>query len=86
MNAKRKGERGNLKLKFLSEENSSGRLDRNHHLPRLFHVDIKPIYDPLGFADARYVPSFDVWRYSNQSMFETFITSQDEVKVRQASK
>ncbi|KAI6219175.1 AMOP and von Willebrand factor and Sushi SCR CCP domain containing protein [Aphelenchoides fujianensis] len=57
------------------------RLDRNHQLPRLFQVDVKPIYDPLSFANPRYEPNFDPWMYSNYSLFESFLFSLEEVKV-----
>ncbi|KAI6179709.1 Protein mesh [Aphelenchoides besseyi] len=57
------------------------RLDRNHQLPKLFQADIKPIYDPLSFANPNYEPVFDPWLYSNYSVFESFLFSLQEVKV-----
>ncbi|ETN77108.1 hypothetical protein NECAME_11266, partial [Necator americanus] len=58
-----------------------GRLDRNLHIPSLFQPEYKPIYDPLSFADDRYIPLFDPWHHSDYSSWSGLIFSREEVKV-----
>uniref|UniRef100_A0A1I7XEQ3 Sushi domain-containing protein n=1 Tax=Heterorhabditis bacteriophora TaxID=37862 RepID=A0A1I7XEQ3_HETBA len=58
-----------------------GRLDQNLHIPSLFQSEHKPIYDPLSFADIRYMPVFDPWLRSNYTNWEDLVFSKEEVKV-----
>ncbi|KAH7726583.1 Protein K03H1.5 [Aphelenchoides avenae] len=57
------------------------RLDRNLQVPKMFQSEHKPIFDPLSFANQRYEPVFDIWRYGNLSVFASFVFSLEEVKV-----
>lgn len=56
-------------------------MDRNLHLPKLFQTEHKPIYNPLNFANTKYVPIFDPWTNTNYTQFEMFVYTREEVRV-----
>ncbi len=56
------------------------RVDGQTH-PLLFQVDKKALYNPPLFADPKYIPSFDPWRETNQTFWQSLIFSPNQVRV-----